>query len=401
MRLKRFFLILIAALASVAANAQLNGYFGRVRLSPKSTLSSDTPGTIYYNSDSGKFVFRQASGWVDFMPSNGPTSSGNIKGNLTTNRIAYAVDADSIAGDSTLTWNPSTKKLRLSNNLNLSSNGDLIALTQTASAATGYNIQIGYHPPANDGDHNINIGNLAGYQQTASSHFNVLIGEQACSACNGASENTAVGYRAIQSAKGEDNAGFGFGAGMALGTSTVTTSQRNNNFIGYYTAAAQMKGGTPPPYDYIDGNNSLFIGPYAGTGDVAGQRESGQMNINHTIFSRYNTDANPPPFPQTGNVGIYVPMPTARLHLPAGAATANKAPIKLTAGTLLTTTEAGTIEYDGTNLYFTATSSGARTRLNITTVSGSFLVMPTLPTNCTGAPSGALYNDAGTLKICP
>lgn len=30
-----------------------------------------------------------------------------------------------------------------------------------------------------------------------------------------------------------------------------------------------------------------------------------------------------------------------------------------------------------------------------------FIIMPTLQTGCGGAPSGALYNDSGTLKICP
>ncbi len=44
---------------------------------------------------------------------------------------------------------------------------------------------------------------------------------------------------------------------------------------------------------------------------------------------------------------------TAILHLPAGTATASTAPLKLTAGTNLTTPENGAFEFDGTNLYFT------------------------------------------------
>lgn len=54
-----------------------------------------------------------------------------------------------------------------------------------------------------------------------------------------------------------------------------------------------------------------------------------------------------------GNVGIGTLTPTARLHLPAGTATAGTAPLKLTAGTNLTTPENGTFEFNGTNLYFT------------------------------------------------
>ena len=61
-----------------------------------------------------------------------------------------------------------------------------------------------------------------------------------------------------------------------------------------------------------------------------------------------------------GNVGIGTPIPTAALHLKAGEAAANTAPLKLTSGTNLTTAEEGAFEYDGTNLYFT-TSTGRKT----------------------------------------
>lgn len=45
--------------------------------------------------------------------------------------------------------------------------------------------------------------------------------------------------------------------------------------------------------------------------------------------------------------------PTARVHIGAGTATANTAPLKFTAGTNLTTVENGAMEFDGTNLYIT------------------------------------------------
>ncbi len=59
----------------------------------------------------------------------------------------------------------------------------------------------------------------------------------------------------------------------------------------------------------------------------------------------------------TGNVGLSEANPTATLHLRAGTAIAGSAPIKLTSGTNLSTPEAGTIEYDGSKLYFTPTTS--------------------------------------------
>ncbi|NND63670.1 MAG: hypothetical protein HKN48_10830 [Flavobacteriaceae bacterium] len=58
-----------------------------------------------------------------------------------------------------------------------------------------------------------------------------------------------------------------------------------------------------------------------------------------------------------GNMGVSESNPTATLHLRAGTASAGSAPLKLTSGINLTTPEAGTIEYDGSNLYFTPTTS--------------------------------------------
>ena len=60
----------------------------------------------------------------------------------------------------------------------------------------------------------------------------------------------------------------------------------------------------------------------------------------------------------TGKVAIGTQSPTAMLHLPAGTATANTAPLKQTAGTLLTTAEAGAAEYN--NSHYETKNSGLR-----------------------------------------
>ncbi|MEJ7830781.1 MAG: hypothetical protein WKF91_21410, partial [Segetibacter sp.] len=54
----------------------------------------------------------------------------------------------------------------------------------------------------------------------------------------------------------------------------------------------------------------------------------------------------------SGRLGIGITAPTATIHIKAGTATAGSAPIKLTAGTNLTTPEAGAFEYSNT-LFFT------------------------------------------------
>lgn len=55
-----------------------------------------------------------------------------------------------------------------------------------------------------------------------------------------------------------------------------------------------------------------------------------------------------------------VSTPTAKVHIAAGSATANTAPLKFTSGTNLTTPEAGAMEWDGSNLYVTQTSGPTR-----------------------------------------
>lgn len=62
----------------------------------------------------------------------------------------------------------------------------------------------------------------------------------------------------------------------------------------------------------------------------------------------------------SGNVGIGPTSPTGLLHLGAGTATASTAPLKFTAGTNLTTPEAGVMEFDGTNFYLSPSTTRKR-----------------------------------------
>lgn len=81
---------------------------------------------------------------------------------------------------------------------------------------------------------------------------------------------------------------------------------------------------------------------------------------------------------------------TAKLHLDAGTTAAGTAPLKFTSGTSMTSVEAGTIEYDGTNLFFSPSS----TRNILAQVSGSSpLTTLTVPIATTG---GLLTNSTLT-----
>jgi Chaperone of endosialidase len=82
-------------------------------------------------------------------------------------------------------------------------------------------------------------------------------------------------------------------------------------------------------------------------------------------------------FVSTGQIGVGVANPTASLHLKASTGVSGSAPLKLTLGTNLTTPEAGAIEYDGTNVYFTD-NSGVRRTLSASAVAGGALTASTV-----------------------
>jgi hypothetical protein len=106
-----------------------------------------------------------------------------------------------------------------------------------------------------------------------------------------------------------------------------------------------------------------------------------------------------------GNVGIGQTAPTAKLHIKAGTATANTAPLKFTSGTLLGTAEAGAVEFLTDDYFATITTGAARkafvlddgtrltaTRLAVATTNGRLVNGP-------ANAAGVLTNDgAGVLS---
>lgn len=74
----------------------------------------------------------------------------------------------------------------------------------------------------------------------------------------------------------------------------------------------------------------------------------------------------------SGRVGIGVAGPSAILHLKAGAAGANFAPLKFTSGTLLTAPETGALEFLTDNYYGTTTTNTIR-RMLIAANTGRFI----------------------------
>lgn len=162
----------------------------------------------------------------------------------------------------------------------------------------------------------------------------------------------------VINAKGSGSVFFNFDATSA----TVT-------YLGTNRSAASdtylMTARSTDAFAADKGGNIGFEGIHSSGGSVTsfgsiGGRKDNNVDGDYGGYLQFLTRAFPSGAPteririlSTGQVGIGVSAATAILHLKAGTATASTAPLKLTSGTSLTAAEAGTVEYDGTSLFFT------------------------------------------------
>lgn len=111
-----------------------------------------------------------------------------------------------------------------------------------------------------------------------------------------------------------------------------------------------------------DNSKMLWIAPSGGTGGNA-MMYAGATGFEIVTGSSV-TSGGTSRFQITnaGRASFGVGTPTAAVHIKAGTATANTAPLKFNSGTNLTTAEAGAVEYDGTEFYAT-NSTASRTIL--------------------------------------
>jgi len=83
----------------------------------------------------------------------------------------------------------------------------------------------------------------------------------------------------------------------------------------------------------------------------------------------------------TNQIGIGVLNPTAHVNIKAGTATASTAPLKFTSGSLLTTAEAGAVEFLTDKFYATITTGAARKELTLNDAALTSGVIPVATTN--------------------
>lgn len=133
---------------------------------------------------------------------------------------------------------------------------------------------------------------------------------------------------------------------LGIGTSSPAV---DIDVIGSSTAYLRLQNSGGNSAHLFNNNTSTFLRHIVGV-SVASEISLNSNNVALMTNSQfYANDV-------LLNVRTYIGgtvSPTARLHLAAGIATAGFAPLKLTAGTNLTTPENGAFEFDGTNLYFT------------------------------------------------
>lgn len=171
-----------------------------------------------------------------------------------------------------------------------------------------------------------------------------------------------------------DNNHFYIGTSNNLSTGAITTFQRTGN-VGIGTASPavnlevysagstkflvtsltadwfgfKVAAGASPTFYWNSGDDIRFVTTTSSDG-VTGISDKAKIT-------------------SAGLFGIGVTTPTAVLHLKAGTATASTAPLKFTSGTLLTTPEAGAVEFL-TDAYYGTITTGGKRRMFVTSSDG-------------------------------
>lgn len=159
-----------------------------------------------------------------------------------------------------------------------------------------------------------------------------------------------------------DGGAFGGDAGATYNETTNTLTLTGSINLPSSTSEGIKRAGTTILYDNGSvgrwspggGNGQLFTSGSNGLLSVFNSAGSNSMVLDGSgILYR---SASPLQIQTTGNVGIGTggTSATARLHLPAGTATASTAPLKFTAGTFLTTIEAFAKEANANGVYQTS-----------------------------------------------
>jgi trimeric autotransporter adhesin len=291
----------------------------------------------------------------------GKITQGSVSGvnGLTATRIPYAASATSLADSPLLVWDVPNGAMTVGNMrvFTKTTNGIFMGSSAGNFTLSGlFNIGIGSSAlfSLSTGTNNVMLGHTAGGAITTG-HHNIGIGVDAIGDVTTQNGNIGIGTNAISHTTGFGNIAIGHNVGTTL------TSGSQNLLIGYNLEPQSIT-------------------------------TTGQLSIQNIIFGSSNVASGTSV--STGNIGVAVPAPTARLHLPSGQTTSGKAPLKLTSGNPLTSPEDGAVEYHNSHLYFTIGST--RHQLDQQGVSGTYT--PTY-TAIAGSPNGFEAYPQNYMKV--
>jgi len=321
---------------------------------PSISITDDnTTNTIMYplwsSVSSGVATLSASSTKLNFNPSTGSLFSA---GNLMTPQIYGSASANGdilIDGTSNATKTSSYVLLQSTGGNvgigTLSANHSLDILS-TSSTTQSLNIS-----QTNTGANSVNYGVRISYNTTPSANIQVISALRADFSYSGTVNNTETIFGPTCMVTVATNNSTGTITNYAANRTSLANNSTGiiSNFSGYQVnAAANIGGGTV--------TNMYAFKVLAQT--VGSTLSSAYYAENASATGRYNLYMNGTAQNYlAGNLGIGQTTTTAYLHIKAGTATANTAPIKLTSGTNLTTAETGAFEYNGTNLFFTRTGT--------------------------------------------
>lgn len=284
------------------------------------------------------------SGVVHLSATSITTTGAVTVGNLTATRVPFIGTSGILADDSDLTFVTDTlsaTKLLSSTSVSTPSLISTGAITATPAGGSNFNVSL-----ATTGDFAVNTDDL--YVDTSSG--NVSIGTTTASALLHINNISATSSgRDLQVSRTNEHA--------ILRIEALTANKSpffhfaSNQGSNADNTLFEIRGlSTRSGSDVANGN----IG-FAKSGSGADDKSYLYFStFGSALTERMRIDSN-------GNVGVGTTAPTAKIHLAAGTATANTAPLKFTSGTNLTSEEAGAVEFDGSLLYYTTSTPTRRT----------------------------------------
>jgi len=163
---------------------------------------------------------------------------------------------------------------------------------------------------------------------------------------------------------GTTNGGYIYGQSFSVSAGSTAPADSSNSGTLNNVTGIQMSFGITNAFNNptVNSARGLSITPFAQSGNISELASlrlnnvsgtAGTITNNYAIYQESSVQKNY----FAGNVGIGQTTPTAILHLKSGTATA--APIRLTSSgaTLLSSLESGAIEFNGTNLLFTPSTT--------------------------------------------